>query len=293
MLKASGDTHRRFSYLIGSLVLVLGGMAVGGYVQRTVIAPPDPPGPTYDPAVALQRYRRVSNQLRELATRHAWKEIAALAEEDCAEGEPCDGTIRFARFEAWMRMGEVEKALQDRVRLGFERNVGGKAFLLAIEDKREDYLAQTKALLKDADPEKMEAVQANNLAWMCLMMPDAVSLPDKVLALARKGAEGARGEDLPNFLNTLGVALYRTGRDAEAIQTFDRSDRMYGNPYNHVFLAMAHHRLGHKEEATAYAESFREHMDESFGRTEASRQEKVLFLRELNATMPTLKKSAP
>ena len=43
---------------------------------------------------------------------------------------------------------------------------------------------------------------------------------------------------------------------------------------------------GHKKQAENYASAYRKHMDESFGRTEAARHEKVLFLQELNQTMP-------
>jgi tetratricopeptide (TPR) repeat protein len=60
------------------------------------------------------------------------------------------------------------------------------------------------------------------------------------------------------YLNTLGAILYRTGRAEEAIQWLSEADKLTKEPdaaaqtdpaYTGYFLAMAHHRLGHDEEA--------------------------------------------
>jgi hypothetical protein len=56
------------------------------------------------------------------------------------------------------------------------------------------------------------------------------------------------------YLNTLGVAQYRVGRYALAITTLDRSvaaNRGQFAGFDHFFLAMAHHRLGHGVQARA------------------------------------------
>jgi tetratricopeptide (TPR) repeat protein len=55
------------------------------------------------------------------------------------------------------------------------------------------------------------------------------------------------------ILNTLGVARYRVGRYAEALADLERSDALKkGEPVNWVFLAMAHHRLGHPDRAREF-----------------------------------------
>ena len=53
---------------------------------------------------------------------------------------------------------------------------------------------------------------------------------------------------------TLGAALVRAGRPREAISTLEESVRLNGhggNAFDWLFLALAHHRLGHSEQATA------------------------------------------
>ena len=53
-------------------------------------------------------------------------------------------------------------------------------------------------------------------------------------------------------LNTLGAILYRAGRFEDAIRQLGRSVEVHdaeGMRYDAVFLAMAHHRLGHADEA--------------------------------------------
>ena len=53
-------------------------------------------------------------------------------------------------------------------------------------------------------------------------------------------------------LRTLGAALYRAGRFAEAIRSLEESHQKRGDdgdPRGFAFLALAHHRLGHGAEA--------------------------------------------
>jgi hypothetical protein len=53
-------------------------------------------------------------------------------------------------------------------------------------------------------------------------------------------------------MNTLGAILYRAGRFEEAIRQLRRAGELHGadgTPFDALFLAMAHHQLGHAEEA--------------------------------------------
>ena len=60
-------------------------------------------------------------------------------------------------------------------------------------------------------------------------------------------------------VNTLGVALYRAGRIDEAIARLDESVKASGGgvPQDWVFLAMAHHKKGHADEARRWLEKTR------------------------------------
>src|SRR5262249_24109214 len=64
-----------------------------------------------------------------------------------------------------------------------------------------------------------------------------------------------------DLLNTLGAALYRAGRFAEAQRRLDEGNQKRKGKsleVDWVFLAMAHHRLGHHDEARRWLDRFRD-----------------------------------
>jgi tetratricopeptide (TPR) repeat protein len=93
-------------------------------------------------------------------------------------------------------------------------------------------------------------VTCNNRAWVLLTGPDAGRDPAAGLVYARKAANLFPQEHF--FLNTLGVALYRTGRYPEAVTALGNSlavGRGQFIAFDLYFLAMAHAKLGHAAEA--------------------------------------------
>jgi tetratricopeptide (TPR) repeat protein len=70
--------------------------------------------------------------------------------------------------------------------------------------------------------------------------------------------------DNGSYLNTLGVAQYRVGDYQSALATLTRSEKLnavfYKGPFpgDLAFLAMAHHRLGQKEQAQSMLKRLRE-----------------------------------
>jgi tetratricopeptide (TPR) repeat protein len=97
---------------------------------------------------------------------------------------------------------------------------------------------------------------ASWLAWTCVILPDAVADWSKVVALAEK--EAAAYPDSLRCVSTFGAALYRAGRFEEAVARLAEAERLIARPsaglivspaYTWLFLAMAHHRLGHAEDA--------------------------------------------
>jgi predicted Zn-dependent protease len=92
----------------------------------------------------------------------------------------------------------------------------------------------------------------NNRAWTDATGPIDQRDPERAVELARRAVELAPGQQLS--LNTLGVALNRSGQYAEAIPVLEQSLAAGKGEYDAFdlfFLAMAHHRLGHRDQAGA------------------------------------------
>jgi WD40 repeat protein len=95
---------------------------------------------------------------------------------------------------------------------------------------------------------------ANRVAWDCVLAADAVSNREAPVRLATAGLNGLPegGPERSTVLNTLGAALYRAGRFEEAVHRLNESIQVRGGKgllQGFAFLAMAHHRLGHHDEA--------------------------------------------
>jgi tetratricopeptide (TPR) repeat protein len=102
----------------------------------------------------------------------------------------------------------------------------------------------------------------NDVAWDCLLAPGAVADREAPVRLAELAVNGAPAAAKPAYLNTLGAALYRAGRFEAAIRRLEESIRKRGGeslPQDWVFLAMAHHRLGHDTEARRWLDRLRAH----------------------------------
>jgi hypothetical protein len=103
---------------------------------------------------------------------------------------------------------------------------------------------------------------ANGVAGACTLGPEAATDPGMVVRLAETAVKGAREIGKAVALSTLGAALYRAGRCDEAIGRLEEAIRARGGvglPADWAFLAMAHHRLGHRDEAHRWLDWLREH----------------------------------
>jgi WD40 repeat protein/serine/threonine protein kinase len=93
---------------------------------------------------------------------------------------------------------------------------------------------------------------ANRVAWTCVLTPDAVVDREGPLRLAENVLPWLLADSRGEALKTVGAALYRAGRFEEAIGRLNESAAAMGGkwvPKASAFLAMAHHRLGHQDEA--------------------------------------------
>ncbi|MGA9924558.1 MAG: tetratricopeptide repeat protein, partial [Isosphaeraceae bacterium] len=90
----------------------------------------------------------------------------------------------------------------------------------------------------------------NNLAWLLATGHPSHQDIDRALKLSLRAVELAPGHQV--YLNTRGVVLYRAGQYAEAVTTLEKSLKAGQGQFDGFdlfFQAMAHHRLGHREEA--------------------------------------------
>jgi tetratricopeptide (TPR) repeat protein/serine/threonine protein kinase len=90
----------------------------------------------------------------------------------------------------------------------------------------------------------------NGLAWILVTCPDAkLRDPEQAVTLAKRAVQLA--PQVGPFWVTLGMAHYQAGDWKAAIAALDRSRELLksASPYASLFLAMAHHKLGHNDEA--------------------------------------------
>jgi WD40 repeat protein len=111
--------------------------------------------------------------------------------------------------------------------------------------------AEAIAVLRQAVGRSPDLAEARNeLAWLLATAPGPLRNPPEAVAHARRAAELM--PDRSMYLNTHGVALYRAGRFAEAVPVLGKSleaGRGQYDAFDLFFLAMAHHRLSHRDEA--------------------------------------------
>jgi tetratricopeptide (TPR) repeat protein len=93
-------------------------------------------------------------------------------------------------------------------------------------------------------------------AWTCALTPDTTSDWPQAVGLAEKAAKS--DSKSISYANTWGAVLYRAGRFDEALVRLSEADALAQQPsealksspaYTWFFLAMAHHRLGDRDEA--------------------------------------------
>jgi tetratricopeptide (TPR) repeat protein len=85
-----------------------------------------------------------------------------------------------------------------------------------------------------------------NVARACALAPDGSEDAGRLVELAQKGQEPIPSERWR--IGVLGWAYYRAGKYEDCVRRLTEIQDLY-SPSNDLFLAMAHHRLGHRDEA--------------------------------------------
>ena len=161
--------------------------------------------------------------------------------------------LNLARRDPWMHDVAEELLLRDR-RDDAATTYRRALLLLGYDDDRESHRRICKKLVEQLEPAGagLDAVLATRA---CSLSPDPPVDPGRLVALAERMSKGETGW-LPYVL---GLAYYRAGRHGEAIRSLERSARggpkWHANALNWPVLAMAHHRLGHREEARRFLDA--------------------------------------
>jgi WD40 repeat protein/tetratricopeptide (TPR) repeat protein len=91
---------------------------------------------------------------------------------------------------------------------------------------------------------------------VCALAPGALADLTPALRVAAEEVKG-RHPDLNWPHRRYGALLYRAGRFEEALRELERAVKRGGTPWDPLFLAMCHHRLGHRKEANQWLARFR------------------------------------
>jgi serine/threonine protein kinase/WD40 repeat protein len=167
---------------------------------------------------------------------------------------PAPWLAPLAESERLARAGRLEDAsssLETAIDLG-ARGVNTWArralFRKATGDEA-GYREACRQLLATVEGAVPSPKTANTVAWSCALGPSSIEDYTRAIELAGHAVSGHPEIDR---LNTLGAVLYRAGRFEEAIRQLERSISAHGaggTPYDALFLAMAHHRVGHSSTA--------------------------------------------
>jgi serine/threonine protein kinase len=117
--------------------------------------------------------------------------------------------------------------------------------------RHEETLALRKVKLPRGHPDTVQSMNA--LAWILANCPDRkLRDPSKALELAKETVELAPGNG--GYRNTLGTAHYRVGDWKNTVKTLMKSTQLRkgGDATDWFFLAMAHWRLGEKDQGRAW-----------------------------------------
>ncbi|HZW34979.1 MAG TPA: protein kinase [Isosphaeraceae bacterium] len=222
---------------------------------------------------------------------------AALQERYSAriQKDPHDADAYHHRAHARINLGRFPEAIADltqAIRLRPD-DAHNRVLRGAIHLDRKQYepaIADLEAALRlqPDQPSVREwlAQGCNNRAWELANGPAPQRDLERALALSQRAANLAPGEGVS--LNTLGVVQYRLGRHAEAIVTLERSlvaGHGQSDGFDLFFLAMAHHRLGHRDQAKGCFDRAVRWLSTQKNLPESQTKELTLFRAEAEAVL--------
>jgi WD40 repeat protein/serine/threonine protein kinase len=191
-----------------------------------------------------------------------------------------DGTLKVwetAVSAEDLRRREVVSMVQER----FDRLLLRSEVLASLRQDQTLDPATRAFGLQVAQTTSKNPVRLNDAAWAAVKVRSR-GRQAYAVALRRARAAVQAEPNAGNYLMTLGVARYRVGDHAQALEALQKSEKLNTKkegpePTDLAFLAMSHHQLGHKEEAQTYFRRLHEVMKQP---TWADNAEAQSFLRE-------------
>jgi tetratricopeptide (TPR) repeat protein len=197
--------------------------------------------------------------LRRLATAHAnlmkWRE--AIADHDrILDKQSDDISSRRGRARAYAELHQWDRAIADweQVLKSKPDDSGAWYWIGLAYLGRQDvaaYRDHCSRMLEQLGQTK-DASAANLTAFLALLLPDAVPDIQPLVRLAERAHQS--DPNSPDYLETVGAALYRAGHYAESVQRLNESAskrEKSGTMWTQLFLAMSYHRLGQLTAGTA------------------------------------------
>jgi WD40 repeat protein/serine/threonine protein kinase/tetratricopeptide (TPR) repeat protein len=186
---------------------------------------------------------------------------AALADYNAIDLKPGDAELLILRAGLAARCGKYAAAAADFAKVtqmevvdsGLSFSLWYRHDLALLAAGKNDEYRKACARMVEHFKDTEDTQTAFFTAWTAALGADAVSDFASALRLARKAA--TQDAQNPQTHQAVGAVLYRMGRLEECLTHFDAAQAA-ANPesrtspaYLDYFRAMAHHRLGHKEEA--------------------------------------------
>jgi tetratricopeptide (TPR) repeat protein len=224
--------------------------------------PPPDPAPRLDP---ITYGGEPTARGDALAARGQWDQAEA-AYTEAARARPRNASVRDALARLYAGRGRLDRAaaaLAEASRwipddAGLPRR---RALVLLESGDRAGWRGACAALL-DRFGKTIDPRAAGEVTRTCALGPGAAADPAVPVRLAEAAfSSDWHGTEKANILSALGAALYRAGRCDEAIRRLEEAIPLRSGtsvPLDWPFLAMAHHRLGHHDEARRWLDRLRE-----------------------------------
>jgi tetratricopeptide (TPR) repeat protein len=216
--------------------------------------------------LTMEQWQERWSQLRERDPDLARSFISEATPAQVARRKIAQALAPLARSAGHARQGRWKEAAGELARVAqiYPGDLRVRILLANLRLQMDDAQGYRKICENTAsklDRLDFEPTVANNTVWLFCLGPGAVSDYTSLVTLAERAVKETRDEQQRLVhLNTLGVILFRAGRYQEAIDRLNervKAGEGTGAPVDWVFLAMAHHRLGNKEEAKRWLDRFR------------------------------------